>query len=128
MGWTGAVIGSYMTLLGMILVFWGWIKIHKAESLVKTGLYKYIRHPQYTGLFLIITGWLLHWANLLTIILYPIMVFMYYRLAKKEEKELIVEFGKQYETYMEETKMFIPYALIRIEIIYIKGQNIICLK
>ena len=111
LGWTGAVIGSYITLLGMILVFWGWIKIHKAEKLVKTGLYKYIRHPQYTGLFLIITGWLLHWANPLTIILYPMLVFMYYRLAKKEEKELIIDFEEKYENYMEETEMFIPYVL-----------------
>jgi protein-S-isoprenylcysteine O-methyltransferase Ste14 len=54
--WPAKAIGVWMTLSGMLLVFWGWIKIHKSKGLVTSGIYKYIRHPQYTGIFLIITG------------------------------------------------------------------------
>lgn len=110
-GWYGMVMGSYMTLIGLVLVFIGWIQIHKANELVNTVLYKYIRHPQYTGLFLIITGWILHWLNFLMVFMYPILLVIYYRLAIKEEKELIVEFGEQYKHYQQNTKMFIPFIL-----------------
>lgn len=110
-GWTGMVIGSYLTLIGMVLVYIGWAKIHKSKELVTEGIYKYIRHPQYTGLFFIITGWIIHWANVLTFLMYPIMIYMYYRLAKKEEKELIQYFGSEYEIYLDKTSMFFPINL-----------------
>lgn len=110
LGWIGAVIGTYLTLAGMILVFVGWIQIHKSKNLITNGLYKYIRHPQYTGLFLIITGWILHWADFLTIIMYPILLIIYYRLAMKEEEELFEEFGTEYKEYMSKTKKFFPFV------------------
>ena len=72
------------------------------------GIYQYIRHPQYVGLFLILFGWLLHWPTLLTIILFPILIGVYYRLALKEEKELKAGFGADYQKYMEKTPRFIP--------------------
>lgn len=111
LGWPGIFIGAYVTLMGLCLVFAGWIQIHKTKKLVTTGIYKYIRHPQYTGLFLVITGWILHWLNLLMLLMYPILLVIYYRLAKKEEKELIDEFGEKYKKYKENTKMFIPFVL-----------------
>ena len=111
LGWPGVVVGSYMTLIGMILVFIGWVKIHKSNMLVTDGLYKYIRHPQYTGLILIITGWMLHWSNPLTIIMFPILLILYFVLSKKEEKELIDEFGEEYLEYKKRTKMYIPFVL-----------------
>jgi protein-S-isoprenylcysteine O-methyltransferase Ste14 len=53
--WPAKAIGAWMALGGMLLVFWGWIKIHNSKGLVTSGIYKYIRHPQYTGIFLIVT-------------------------------------------------------------------------
>jgi protein-S-isoprenylcysteine O-methyltransferase Ste14 len=107
-GWFGMVIGTWMTLLGMILVIGGWTQIHRTTELVTTGLYKYMRHPQYTGLILVITGWLIHWATTLTVIMYPILLYMYYYLARKEEKTLGQEFGENYVKYKENTPMFLP--------------------
>jgi protein-S-isoprenylcysteine O-methyltransferase Ste14 len=107
-GWPGAVIGSWLTLIGMIIVIIGWHQIHRAEGLVTTGIYKYIRHPQYAGFFLIMTGWLLHWETTLTLAMYPILVIMYYYLASKEDKALKNEFGDEYETYRQKTPMFLP--------------------
>jgi protein-S-isoprenylcysteine O-methyltransferase Ste14 len=115
-GWDGAVIGAWLTLIGMILVFIGWHQIHPertrdfhASGLVTTGIYKYIRHPQYTGFFLIMTGWLLHWETTLTLVMYPILVSMYYFLARKEDAELEKEFGEEYAAYRRKTPMFLPF-------------------
>lgn len=111
LGWTGTVIGAYATLTGMVLVFCGWYQIHKATSLVDKGLYRYIRHPQYTGLFLIITGWMLHWATTITIIMYPILLFIYYRLSLSEENHMVARFGEQYIEYRKRSWMFFPLPL-----------------
>jgi protein-S-isoprenylcysteine O-methyltransferase Ste14 len=63
----GMIAGTWITLTGLILVVIGWREIHRARNLVTDGIYKYIRHPQYVGLFLILFGWLLHWPTLLTL-------------------------------------------------------------
>jgi methanethiol S-methyltransferase len=107
-GWNGAVIGAWLTLIGMIIVIVGWHQIHRTSGLVTTGIYKYIRHPQYTGFFLVMTGWLLHWETTLTLAMYPILAIMYYLLARKEDTELKNEFGDEYEIYRRKTPMFLP--------------------
>ena len=107
-GWNGAVIGVWLTLIGMIIVIIGWHQIHRATGLVTSGIYKYIRHPQYTGFFLVMTGWLLHWETTLTLVMYPFLVLMYYLLARKEDTELKKEFGNEYEIYRHKTPMFLP--------------------
>ncbi|CAB1077358.1 hypothetical protein D1AOALGA4SA_5147 [Olavius algarvensis Delta 1 endosymbiont] len=108
LGSFGMIAGTWITLTGLILVVIGWRAIHRARDLVTEGIYKYIRHPQYVGLFLILLGWLLHWPTLLTLILFPILIVVYYRLALREERYMIAEFGSEYESYMKQTPRFIP--------------------
>jgi protein-S-isoprenylcysteine O-methyltransferase Ste14 len=104
-------VGVWMTFFGMLLVFFGWMKIHKSEGLVTSGIYRYIRHPQYTGIFLIITGWLLRWLFPTILVMYPILLILYYRLARKEEKQVLKEYGDAYLKYIESTPMFFPIKL-----------------
>ena len=104
----GMIAGTWLTLSGIVLVILGWRKIHKSEDLVTDGIYRYIRHPQYAGLFLIILGWLLHWPTLLTLIISPILVFVYYRLAVSEESALAQHFGDAFEMYKKQTPRFFP--------------------
>lgn len=104
----GLIFGAWLTLAGMLLVIAGWRAIHQSKGLVTTGLYRYIRHPQYTGLFCILTGWIFHWPTLLTVIMYPILLIVYYRLAKLEEKGLVLEFGEPYLDYCRTTPRFFP--------------------
>jgi protein-S-isoprenylcysteine O-methyltransferase Ste14 len=106
--WPTRAVGVWMTLIGMLLVFFGWMKIHKSEGLVTSGIYKYIRHPQYTGIFLIITGWLFRWLNPTILLMYPILLILYYRLARREEKHVLKEYGEAYLKYKENTSMFFP--------------------
>lgn len=108
LGWPGVFIGTYMTAVGMVLVFAGWMHIHKAEGLVTTGLYRYVRHPQYTGLSLIVVGWIFHWGTVVTVVMCVILLVMYYRLARQEEKELIEQYKDEYQNYLKSTPMFLP--------------------
>lgn len=84
---------------------------NRYSFLVKTGVYKYIRHPQYAGLLLLSLGMLAEWATLPMLIFYPVMVVMYVRLAKREEKDMLLEFGGEYREYIQATKMFIPFVV-----------------
>lgn len=103
-------IGDLTLLLGAGLVIMGWKKIYqaKAEGLVTDGIYAYIRHPQYTGIILATLGALIHWPTLLTFFLWPILIYAYLRLAKKEEEEMIRKYGIRYKEYQGKTPMFIP--------------------
>jgi methanethiol S-methyltransferase len=112
-GWPGMVVGAWLTLIGMVLVILGWRQIYRVEGLVQTGLYARIRHPQYTGIFLILTGWLLHWPTLLTLLMYPVLLVIYYRLARREERAMLAEFGEAYQEYCQRTAMFLPGLIKR---------------
>jgi protein-S-isoprenylcysteine O-methyltransferase Ste14 len=96
-------------LLGYMLLSKGWTQIHAARGgLVTSGIYHYARHPQYTGLFLIIIGFLVQWPTFLTVIMAPVLVFAYRHLAKTEEQRAEKEFGKEYVQYMHKTPAFVP--------------------
>ncbi|MEO1815198.1 MAG: isoprenylcysteine carboxylmethyltransferase family protein [Acetobacterium sp.] len=118
-GYWGMYINIACGTVGIFLIMNGWYNIYKkywsretgTGTLVETGIYKYIRHPQYTGLLLLSFGMMVEWATLPLLILYPVMVFMYVRLAKKEEQDMIEEFGIDYKNYMADTKMFIPHLI-----------------
>jgi protein-S-isoprenylcysteine O-methyltransferase Ste14 len=95
--------------VGMLLVIFGWYQIYEAKGkLVKTGLYKYIRNPQYVG-FLLITGGLnLQWLTIITTALWPVLAFLYYRLSKIEERESEAKYGEEFREYKRTTPRFIP--------------------
>ncbi|HMB44956.1 MAG TPA: methyltransferase [Candidatus Methanoperedens sp.] len=99
------VISSVMILAGLALIILGWKKIHKAQGLVKDGIYRYSRHPQYLGILLITSGFIIQWPTILTVIMWPVLVIMYIRLAKKEEKEMEEKFGDEFRKYKNETAM-----------------------
>lgn len=106
-----ANVGTALSLLGVILIVMGWAQIHRAKGLVTKGIYRYLRHPQYTGLILFTFGWILHWPAVITLCLWPIIIVAYVWLAKQEEKEIIKEFGEDYIKYARQTKRFIPFVI-----------------
>src|SRR3989337_256106 len=95
-------ISSIMILAGLALLILGWRKIHKAEGLVTEGIYRYSRHPQYLGILLITSAFIIQWPTILTVIMWPILLIMYIRLARKEEKDIEEKFGEEYLKYKEE--------------------------
>lgn len=97
---------------GFLLISVAWRVLYDAQSrdaLATTGPYARLRHPQYAGFILIILGFLLQWPTLLTLAMFPVLVWMYLRLARDEEREALAAFGNDYERYMARVPGFIPW-------------------
>lgn len=80
----------------------------RAGRLAVTGPYARIRHPQYVGFVLILTGFLVQWPTLLTLAMYPVLVWMYLRLARSEEAEARARFGAEYDAWARRVPAFLP--------------------
>ncbi len=102
-----SLIAGFVSVMGGILVVLGWSRIYNAKGLVTDGIYAYSRHPQYLGMSMIIIAWLFAWPTIPTALMGIIMLAVYCRLAKTEEKELEEEFGKAYLMY----KQNVPFLL-----------------
>ncbi len=106
------IIGFLIIGFGLLLIYNGWRKIYRVRhehQLVTDGIYQYMRHPQYTGLFLVIFGQLIHWPTIPTLVLFPFIVAAYVHLAVKEEREMEQVFEKKYAVYRSTVPMFIPH-------------------
>ncbi len=100
------LVGLAITLVGVVLVAEGWRKLYTSDDdLVTSGVYRYSRHPQYVGIFLVVFGWFVHWPSLLTLALLPVLAYFYRRLALMEEQEVMEGFDdpEVYRRYMEAT-------------------------
>lgn len=80
----------------------------RARRLATTGAYARMRHPQYAGFVLIMIGFLLQWPTLVTLAMFPILLVMYARLAKREERDMLAQFGDEYRRYAADVPAFIP--------------------
>jgi protein-S-isoprenylcysteine O-methyltransferase Ste14 len=106
------VLSNFLILGGFILLSAAWHVLYKAQrqhQLATTGVYAYMRHPQYVGFIAIMFGFLLQWPTILTVVMFPLLVWMYARLAKSEEADALRAFGSQYEHYAAITPRWIPH-------------------
>jgi protein-S-isoprenylcysteine O-methyltransferase Ste14 len=102
-------ISNVIILIGILLIIFGWRKIYRAKGqLVTTGIYGHVRHPQYLGFLLLTLGMNVQWIMISTLLLWPILVILYYRLAKEEDKELEERFGEEYLKYKRMVPILIP--------------------
>lgn len=105
-------IGSYILLaLGFFLLSNAWSVMYHAQrrhTLATAGPYARIRHPQYVAFVLILLGFLLQWPTLLTLVMFPVLLVMYARLATMEEREMYAQFGVAYEEYAKRVPRFVP--------------------
>jgi len=118
LGWKGDPHFNPLHLLSNVFIFGGFILLYSAwkvlyeaqrtRTLATTGPYSYIRHPQYAGFTLIMLGFLFQWPTILTLLMFPVLVFMYVRLARREEREVLAEFGEAYAQYAAKTPAFLP--------------------
>ena len=109
------LVSNSLMLGGLLLMGAGWRRIHRAQgALVAVGVYGWVRHPQYTGLFLITVGMLIQWPTIITVLTWPILMVVYYRLARREERETEMVFGEEYARYKTSVPMFIPRIRIRV--------------
>jgi len=111
------ILGSVFFVGGMLVFFVCAGQVYLGKLLKKgvatKGLYILIRHPQYLGLGLAALGLAIMWPRFLTLALFGVMLFLYYLLAKDEERRMINRFGEGYIAYMNRTGMFLPHFIER---------------
>ena len=103
---------SYILILGgLYLLSSAWSVLYKAQKnheLATTGPYAYMRHPQYAAFILVMLGFLVQWPTISTLIMFPILVLVYKKLARSEEQDALAEFGEEYSRYMAKVPGFVP--------------------
>jgi protein-S-isoprenylcysteine O-methyltransferase Ste14 len=116
----GSLVGSILIVVGAILAIAGVIEFRRinttvdprypdnSESLVHTGIYKLSRNPMYLGMFIILLGWSLCLANVMSFVLLPVFIFyMNYFQIKPEERILSQKFGAEFDRYSSEVRRWI---------------------
>jgi protein-S-isoprenylcysteine O-methyltransferase Ste14 len=108
------VVSIALIALGLGLLAVGWATVYRgAGRLVTDGIYRYLRHPQYLGLILIILGFNIQWPTLPTLLMAPLLITMYVRLGRREDEELAMRFGQAFLDYAERTPALIPWRRSR---------------
>ena len=118
LGWSGDahssplhIISDLLVLGGLILLVASWKVLYRAQrnyEMACSGPYAKIRHPQYAAFIVIMIGFLVQWPTLPTLLMFPVLVWLYIRLARREEKEALAIFGEKYAQYAKNTPRFIP--------------------
>ena len=106
------LISNLLIFGGFYITYKAWRVLHAAQKegkLAIIGPYATVRHPQYGGFLLVMTGFLIMWPTILTLAMFPILVLVYIRLAKLEEGMVRKEFGDMYDTYARKVPAFIPH-------------------
>jgi protein-S-isoprenylcysteine O-methyltransferase Ste14 len=110
-------VGVYVVMLvsvaliavGVSLVAIGWATVYRGRGgLVTSGLYRYLRHPQYLGLILIVLAFNIQWPTLPTLLMAPLLILAYIALARREDRELTARFGETFRTYAARTPALLP--------------------
>lgn len=116
-GWIIVMVASNVLIIaGIWLVSAGWEQVYQAgDRLVTDGVYAYVRHPQYTGIFVITLGFMIQWPTLATLVLWPFVIWMYRGLARREEQDVLAKHPEAYRQYMSRTPMFVPHISRRHE-------------
>ena len=105
------IASNVLIVAGFFLLSAAWGVLYRAQQearLATAGPYAYVRHPQYAGFVVIMLGFLLQWPTLVTLVMFPILVAVYVRLAHREEHDVHAEFGRVWEEYAARTPGFFP--------------------
>jgi protein-S-isoprenylcysteine O-methyltransferase Ste14 len=112
--------GLFMCVTGMVIRFAaiatlkrnfsGALRIRVDHTLVKSGVYKRIRHPAYLGAILLFTGIPVMLSSLLGFLVMLLLVPYLLHRIKLEESMMIERFGKEYEDYMRSSKRLLPFV------------------
>ena len=108
------IASNVLIAAGFLLLAASWKVLYKAQrsgQLAMTGPYARIRHPQYAAFVVIMFGFLLQWPTLVTLAMFPVLVVMYVRLARREEQDALARFGDSYRQYMQEVPAFVPHLM-----------------
>jgi protein-S-isoprenylcysteine O-methyltransferase Ste14 len=105
-------LASYALIIaGFWLVAAAWRVLYAAQrsgELATSGAYTHVRHPQYVGLLLIMVGFLVQWPTIPTLLMFPVLLLTYRRLAIREEHDARQQFGERWDAYAQHTPRMLP--------------------
>ena len=105
------IASNVLIVAGFFLLSAAWGVLYRSQregTLATTGPYAHARHPQYVAFIVIMFGFLLQWPTVVTLVMFPILVTVYVRLAYREEREIREEHGRLWDEYAARTPRFIP--------------------
>ncbi|MDH5788286.1 MAG: isoprenylcysteine carboxylmethyltransferase family protein [Candidatus Bathyarchaeota archaeon] len=102
------IAGSWLAIKGVKETTLKVAETHRTETIVTTGSYSIVRHPQYLGGLLAHTGISFLLSAWFSLLFTPVMIALVYSISWKEEEELIREFGEEYEDYKKRVAMLMP--------------------
>lgn len=106
------LVGGAIMAGGLVMLSKAWRQIHRSHGeLVTDGIYAVVRHPQYSGLFLITIGMLVQWPTLLTVVMWPVLMVAYYRLSMREEQNVMMSHPAEYAEYRKKVPAFVPSGI-----------------
>lgn len=105
------LLSNVLIAAGFLLLSASWRVLYRAQkegTLATTGPYAYVCHPQYVAFIGIMFGFLLQWPTLVTLVMFPILVIVYVRLAHREEREVAAALGDAWKSYAAQTPRWVP--------------------
>ena len=105
------IVSNVLIIAGFFILASAWSVLHRAQKAgepATSGWYARCRHPQYLAFIVIMFGFLLQWPTLPTLVMFPVLVAVYLRLANKEEQLALEQFGSGYKEYMKTTPAWLP--------------------
>lgn len=100
------IVAGFWLIASAWKVLWA---AHRSGSLATTGPYARVRHPQYAGFLLVMVGFLVQWPTFATLLMFPILVRVYRRLAIAEERSMVAAFHGSWDRYALVTPRFVPH-------------------
>ncbi|MGH8624459.1 MAG: methyltransferase family protein [Gammaproteobacteria bacterium] len=95
--------------LAVLALAWQILKLAQLNNMPATlGPYAIVRHPQYLALIVIMAGFIVQGPTIPTLLLFPLISYLYLRFARIEEREAAAKFGDAYVKYAARTPRFIP--------------------
>ncbi len=108
----GGLVLRWTAILALGRYFTVDVAVHSEHAVVESGLYRFMRHPSYTGLLIVFLGVGVFFGNWISLValLVPITLGVVYRVAK-EERALLDALGPAYASYCARTKRFVPWIV-----------------
>jgi protein-S-isoprenylcysteine O-methyltransferase Ste14 len=115
------VVGLFITVAGLLFAIWarvhlgknwsGMPTIRKDHTIIRTGPYRFVRHPIYAGILIGLTGTAIGIGYLIVFFCVILIFGLFVIKFRMEETFLLEEFGEEYARYKREVKALIPYVI-----------------